>query len=346
MRSDRPSLLDSTRFLWAISPAMWESGVRGRLGTIRFSMRRSGPKVPAAPVLLIDHNPSKIPHAERVFGSPVTLVNPLTIRHRLRWRSLLAIACLLPFRARGVAMALAHAANLRHYIHPDQEVVLWNPYTLLQFAVDERAGSEAAYHLSASYPALRQVRRAYGCAVALEVLGYDKSKRVETLQPWTFQRQDPALVIYLSQLDDVPRRDSELSLLAAVRAWREQTLTPIEIFIHYIDRGAAVNDPRHRWFFDEFGDLVSDRDSLTSSSRSQISLSALSTIGLDLLSMNIAHFVVAPEPFGNEPRDGWQSRLDPSRTDVLGVGEGPDRWLQKIRSNHPDLFKQVFKPGV
>ena len=345
MRSSRPSLLDSARFLWVISPKVWESGVRSRLGTIRVALSRSGSneELPAEPLLLVDHNSSKMPHAERVFGSAVSLVNPLAMRHRWRWRMLLLLACLLPVRARGVAFALVHATNLLDHLHLGQKVVLWNPYTLLQFAVDERVGSEAAYHLTASYPALRRVRRAHGCSLALDVLGYDKPKRVETLQPWAFERSDPVLVIYLSHLNEVPRHDAELSLLAATRAWREQTAAPIEIFIHYIDRGTAVNDSRHRWFFDEFGDLVSNRDSLTSSSRSQISLSALSTIGLDLLSMDIAHFVVTPEPPGNELDEAWQARLDPLRPDVLRVGDGVDQWLRKIRSSHPDLFQQIFK---
>ena len=345
MRSGRPSLLDSARFLWVISPKVWESGVRGRIGTIRFALSRWGPNhdVPTGPILLIDHNSGKVPHAERVFGSPVSLANPLVMRHRWRWRTLLLLACLLPVRARGVASALVHATNLRDHLHLGQKVVLWNPYTLLQFAVDERVGSEASYHLSASYPALRQVRRAHGCSLALDVLGYEQPKRVETLQPWAFERSDPVLVIYLSHLNEVPRHDGELSLLAAVRAWRERTLAPIEIFIHYINRGTAVNDPQYRWFFDEFGDLVSDRDSLAWSSSSQISLSALSTIGLDLLSMDIAHFVVAPEPSSSEPDEAWQARLDPLRPDVLRVGDGVDQWLRKIRSSHPDLFQQVFE---
>jgi len=343
--SNRPSLLDSARFLWAAAPAVWESGVRGRLGTIRQAMTRSKRNQGFAEdaVLLIDHNPSKVEHAERVFGSAVILANPLDLRHRLRARALLIAACVLPQRARGVATTLIHASNLRYHLQPGQTVVLWNPYTLLQFAVDERVGTESAYHLDASYPALRRVQKAHGCSVALDLIGYEQSKWVLALQPWSLDRTDPVLVVYLSKLEEVTRHVSELSLLDAVRAWKSQTLVPIEIFIHYTDRGTARNDPQHRWFFDEFGEFVSDRDSLESSSTSQVSLSALSTIGLDLLSMDIAHFVVVPQGAGSEPYDGWRSRLDSSRTDVLRVGDGVDQWLLKIRSVRPDLFQQVFK---
>lgn len=345
MRSGRPSLLDSARFLWTISPAMWETGVRSRRRTIWEAITRtkSPQGIPAGAMLLVDHNPSKVQHAERVFGSAVTLVNPLDLRHRLRARALLIAACVLPQRARGVATTLIHASNLRYHLQPGQTVVLWNPYTLLQFAVDERVGTDSAYHLNASYPALRRVQKAHGCSVALDLIGYEQSKWVLALQPWSLDRTDPVLVVYLSQLEEVTRHVSELSLLDAVRAWKSETLVPIEIFIHYTDRGTARNDPQHRWFFDEFGEFVSDQDSLESSSTSQISLSALSTIGLDLLSMDIAHFVVAPEPSGNGPDEGWQRRLDPLRPDVLRVGDGVDEWLLKIRSSRPDLFQQVFK---
>ena len=345
MGSNRPSLLDSARFLWAAAPAVWESGVRGRLGTIRQAITRSKRNHGFAEgaVLLIDHNPSKVQHAERVFGSAVSLVNPLALPHRLLWRALLIAACALPGRARSVATTLIHASNLRHHLQPGQKIALWNPYTLLQFAVDERVGTESAYHLDASYPALRRVKKAHGCSVALNLIGYEQSKWVLALQPWSLDRTDPVLVVYLSKLEEVIRHASELTLLEAVRAWRSQTLAPIEIFIHYTDRVTARNDPQHRWFFDEFGELVSDRDSLDSSSTSQISLSALSTIGLDLLSMDIAHFVVVPQGAGSEPYDGWRSRLDSSRTDVLRVGDGVDQWRLKICSVRPDLFLQVFK---
>lgn len=345
MRSGGPSLLDSARFLWSICPDVFESGVRSRLGTIRGAMARHAKGSPprACSALLVDHNPRKLAHAERVFGIPLVLIDPLNLRHQWRWRFLLVLASGLPNRIRIVATSMIHAANLRHCVPAGQSVFLWNPYTLLQFAVDEMLGSEATYHLSASYPALRHVRVARGCSVALDLLGYDRSQRAETLQPWSFGRRDPVLVVYLSTLKDVVDHSCELGLLRAVRAWRDWTVAPIEIFIHYTDRGTAAHDPRYEQFFREFGGLVTDRDSLNSSSLEQISLSALSTIGLDLLSIDIAHFVVAPEISGSGPIDGWQSRLELSRSDVLRVGDSVDQWLRQIRACQPDLFQRIFK---
>lgn len=345
MNSGKFSLLDSARFLWSISPEVWESGVRGRLGTIRISMTRGNRASSGlgASALLVDHNPSKVAHAERVFGRPMTLVDPLTASHGLQWRVLLMLACLLPARARQVATALIHAGNLRHLVRSDQRVFLWNPYTLLQFAVDEVLGTDAAYHLDASYPALRRVQKAHGCQVALDLIGYDLSTQVEALQPWIRKRSEPVLVVYLSKLDEMPRHASELGLLEAVRAWRHQTNLPIEIYIHYTDRGVARDEPRHSTFFAEFGDLVTESNSLDQLSSNQISLSALSTIGLDLLSMDIAHYVMVPGSLQDEAFGGWRDRLDPKRADVLRSDELPDRWLETIRHHHPVLSGQVFK---
>ena len=348
MRSSRPSLLDSARFLWAISPEVFESGVRGRFGTIRTLMARLAPvpQLPEGLALLVDHNSSKLAHAERVFGIPFALVDPLSIRHLWRWRVLLLLGCALPDRLRAVLTSLIHAANLRHYLASDEQVYLWNPYTLLQYAVDELVSSEAAYHLEASYPPLRQTGRAFGSAVALEVLGYPPERQVLALQPWAFTRNDAVLVIYLTKLDEVYRRPSELALLDAVRAWRAVTSDPIEIFLHYSDRGVAASDPRHADFFAEFGDLVTNRGSLEFSSRAQISLSARSSIGLDLLSMDIAHFVVTDGVAPSGERDGWRSCLDRSRPDVLQIGDGVDEWLRKIRSSQTELFDRVFEADV
>ena len=345
MNSGKFSLLDSARFLWSISPEVWQSGVRGRLGTIRISMTRGNRASSGlgASALLIDHNPSKVAHAERVFGRPMTLVDPLTASHRLPWRVLLVLACLLPDRAREVATALIHAGNLRHLVRSDQQIFLWNPYTLLQFAVDEVLGTDAAYHLDASYPALRRVQKAHGCQVALDLIGYDHATQVEALQPWSRQRSEPVLVVYLCKLDELARCASERGLLEAVRAWRHHTNLPIEIYIHYTDRGVARDAPRHSAFFGEFGDLVSEGNSLDQLSSNQISLSALSTIGLDLLSMDIAHFVMVPGSLQEEADGGWRERLDPKRVDVLRSDEPPDRWLDTIRNQHPVLSEQVFK---
>jgi hypothetical protein len=241
---------------------------------------------------------------------------------------------------------MIHAANVRHYLASGEQVYLWNPYSLLQYAVDELVSSEAVYHLEASYPPLRQTRHAFGCAVALELLGYPTERQVLAVQPWTLTRHDPILSVYLTKLEDVHRSPTELAILEAVRAWRGSTVRPIEIFLHYSDRGVAALDPKYADFFAEFGDLVSDRGSLDCLSSAQISLSALSSIGLDLLSMEITHFVVTWEVKPGERHDGWRSRLSPTRSDVLRLGESPDDWLRQMRLNHPEPFDQVFSEGV
>lgn len=346
--SNRPSFLDSARFLWSIYPEVFDSGVRGRLGTIRTVIARPVP-VPQPQkgmALLVDHNSSKLAHAERVFGIRFALVDPLVVRHRWRWRVLLVLACALPDRLRAVLTSMIHSANLCHHLAPSEQVYLWNPYALLQYAVDEIVSSEAVYHLEASYPPLRQTGRAFGSSVALEVLGYPPERQVLALQPWKFTRDDAVLVVYLTQLGAVYGEPSELALLDAVRAWRAATINPIEIFLHYSDRRVAALDPRHAEFFAEFGDLVTHRGSLEFSSRGQISLSAGSSIGLDLLSMNIAHFVVTHGIAGGGQQDGWRSYLDPSRPDVLRIGDGFEEWLRKIRSSQTELFDRVFEANV
>lgn len=346
MRFSVRSLTGSSTFLWRISPEMWMSGVRGRLGTLRTAvLSRRLPDVPpfdAGWGVLVDSNPNKGAHAERVFGRPMVIVDPVAIRHNLRWRVALLLTCMLPTRARAVVVALVHARNLSGRLMPEQRVYLWNPYTLMQFAVSEVLEVEATYHLDASYPRLRAVGQAHGCQVALDLLGYAADERVHTLQPWNLTRDEPVLVVYLSKLDEMQRHRSELRLLDAVRAWRDLTTAPIEIYIHYTDRQTARQEPLHAEFFDEFGDLVSDENSLDRLSSSQISVSALSTIGLDLLSMDIAHFVMTPNDPLTEPFGVWRNRLDASRHDVLNTDDSPESWLATIRHKHPDRSRSVF----
>jgi len=340
------SLTSSPSFLWRISPEIWMSGVRGRLGTLHTAVlsRRlpDVPRIDAGWGVLVDSNPNKVPHAERVFGRPMVIVDPVTIRHTMRWRVALLLTCMLPTRSRAVVVAIVHAHNLSGRLTPEQRVYLWNPYTLMQFAVSEVLAVEATYHLNAGYPRLRAVGRAHGCQVALDLLGYAADERVNTLQPWSLTRDEPVLVVYLSKLDEMQRHRSELRLLDAVRAWRDMTAVPIEIYIHYTDRQTARQEPRHAKFFDEFGDLVRDENSLDRLSSSQISISALSTIGLDLLSMDIAHFVMTPNDSSSEAVGVWQSRLDASRHDVLSADDSPESWLATIDHKYPARSRAVF----
>lgn len=348
MRFNLRSLIDSASFLWEIYPkiAPGEEGVRGRLGTMSLALLswksddvpRTGMRVG----VVVDSNHNKALHAERVFGRPMVIVDPLAIRHNLRWRVALLLTCMLPTRSRAVAVALVHARNLSGRLTTEQRVYLWNPYTLMQFAVSEVLAVEATYHLTASYPRLRSVEKAYGCEVALDLLGYAASERVNSLQPWSFTRDEPVLVIYLSKLEVLHRFESESRLLDAVRAWRQKTTAPIEIFLHYSDRQNARQERRNSAFFDEFGHLVTESDSLGCLSTHQISLSALSTVGLDLLSMNVAHFVMLPSVAVPEPLLDWRSRLDHHCAETLRYEDSPDRWMASIRDHHPDLFKTVF----
>lgn len=346
MRSSMRSLTGSPSFLWRISPEMWMSGVRGRLGTLRTAVlsRRlpDVPRIDAGCGVLVDSNPNKVPHAERVFGRPMVIVDPVTIRHNLRWRVALLLTCMLPTRSRAVVVAMVHAHNLSDRLTPEQRVYLWNPYTLMQFAVSEVLAVEATYHLDASYPRLRAVGRAHGCQVALDLLGYAADERVHTLQPWSLTRDEPVLVVYLSKLDEMQRHRSELRLLDAVRAWRDMTAEPIEIYLHYTDRQIARQDSFHAEFFDEFGDLISDENSLDRLSSGQVSISALSTIGLDLLSMDIAHFVMTPNDSSSEAVGVWQSRLAVGHHDVLITDDSPDSWLATIDHKYPARSRAVF----
>ena len=115
-----------------------------------------------------------------------------------------------------------------------------------------------------------------------------------------------------------------------------------EIYIHYTDRQTARQEPRHAKFFDEFGDLVRDENSLDRLSSGQISISALSTIGLDLLSMDIAHFVMTPNDSSSEAVGVWQSRLAVGRHDVLNTDDSPESWLATIDHKYPARSRAVF----
>ena len=295
---------------------------------------------------LVDQNPRKLVHARRVFGSDLSLLHPLEINHRTRWRILLLLTCALPERLRIVAVALIHAKNLQATIPQAREIYLWNPYNLLHYAVDEVLGTEGAYHLVATYPPLRFANYVYSNQVVRELSGESFGAHKVALQPWRIHRDDPILVLYLSKLNFGLQDESERALLNVARSWRDLTRFPIEIYLHYSDRTLNFEGDEREEILLEFGGLLKTEDSLSSASRNQISLSAASSIGLDLLTMDISHFVVAPVRSELPGRSDWQRRLDPEKWNVLTVDASFEVWLRGIRGKYPELFSRVFRQDV
>ena len=342
MNSRKFSLLDSARFLWSVRGELSGTGVRSRLGTLRlavtrgqaFASRGEGCRI------LADHNTSKLDHASRVFGCRLCLIDPLTISHLFRYRLLLVCSSFLIGDLREVTVALIHAENFKRVLASKPDIYLWNPYTLIQYAVSERIEVEAVYYLTVAYPPIRRTSRAFASGRAHELMGTPINLREIANQPMTVTSNSLQCVFYPTQLHGLSVLETERQLISLARTFRETSRIPVLIFLHYVDRNMPPE-----LLSEALGDLaeiVTREDSLVGVSSRQISFSASSTIGLEFLSRQSCHFVLANRAnSGREVVGDWRWRLEPDCSNVLWSDLKIDAWRKSIRITCPDLAELV-----
>lgn len=349
MRSCTLSGAERFRRLWLIAPEMAGSGLPHRLRLALLALRpsrRNFDHQGSERLLLLDMNENKIPHANREFGEACEQLNPLSVPLRVAQRFLLLGTLFLPGRLHQVAAALVFATNIRRQLPVGSRFALYNPYHSLQYAIANRVPIEKVFHLAPEYAKLANVRYAFACSAAHEILGYSPVQQVLTIQPHTVVEDRPVIRIYLSQLAVLDEHPEDLALIDFVRWVRDWADVSVEIFLHYIDRDVTLSDSRGTALLLEFGDLVRRDASLHVLSSSQVSLSGSSSIGYDLLSSQICHLMVVDRGRWEGSRFGetgqrlaaWRS----SRPDVVRFDSHYWEWLKALEKIDFRCVQAVF----
>ena len=354
MQSRTWPIAERFRRLWVIAPEMAGSGLPSRLRLALLVARPSdrslvGPT--SEGLVLLDANENKTPHANREFGEACERLNPLEVPLRCFPRLLLLGSLLLPRRLHQVAAAIVVASNLGRQLPQGIRCALYNPYHLLQYAIADVLPIDKVFHLAPEYPRLPNVRQAIACSAAHEILGYSPLERLLTIQPHTVIEDRAVIRVYLTQILGLVERREEAALLDFVRWVRVRVDTPVEIFLHYLDRNISECDPRASTLFKEFGALVRRDNSLHSLSGRQVSVSGSSSIGYDLLSLDICHLMVFDADRRGLSRNGtvWKAmsawRLQ--RRDVASFDAPYLEWLEALQATNAESFEVVFKrpPG-
>jgi hypothetical protein len=350
MRSRAWSVTERFRRLWSLAPGMAAPGVPGRLRLAYLALRpdRSGLELNFADVLvLLDANEHKLEHAQREFNEHCERLDLLDVPLRLKARLLLLCALPLPGRSGVVVSVLTIAANVRRQLPSGTRCALYNPYVLLQYAVADLVPIEKVFHLAPEYPRIDGVREAVACSATHEILGYSPVQQRLTVQPHTMVEDRAVIRVYLTQILGLVERREEAALMDFVRWVGGRTDTPIEIFLHYLDRDIDEADPRAAELFNEFGPLVRREASLHSLSTGQVSVSGSSSIGYDLLSSDVCHLVVFDPEYHEIPTDGivWKnlSTWRASRRDVVRFDAPYREWLDALFAVDPATFLGVFR---
>jgi len=273
---------------------MHSSGVRSRKGMLFHALfvPSVSLELEDAMHLLIDHNESKVRHAERTFQVNLVHVDPLRFPLSVRDRVKIMLACCWPRPTWSTLIAKIIARNARRLVGEGRELYLWNPYTLLQYLVACEVGVHNAYHLSARYPAVPGVRRALANQVVHDIIDYPESVRVVSNQDFRFAGDERVLCFYFSKLSNELSAERGVRMLEFIGFVADKLSLPPRIFLHYSDQDSVIGDTLLESVKSRFEHLICEGPSLHRLSRNQISLSTSSTVGYEVASLLDSHFFI------------------------------------------------------
>lgn len=286
------SIRRRTLFRWALIPSRHE---------LRGSFRW----------ILCDENAGKAISAHELLGISLAVVNPTQCPRsaRLRALALLYILCSKPRREIAWAQLLSKAfIQFRYRQCPESQVFLWNPFHLIHYAVAFREARVAVYHLNCAYPRVPHARWVFGSALSLKVLSYGPHVSLVVVGPkLTRVEEKPRLVLCPSKLAVVDQVETERFLLDLGEWTRVKYGFPVWVFLHPNDRRAVGESAFLRSRLQSQGLTLSEERYESRVSHSDVSISALSTLGTELISRGLAHHVlVQGTPHAVEIRGDWR----------------------------------------
>jgi len=335
--------------LWALSPRVYASGLPRRFRLVALAFRPGAVDLPSdrmRQLVLLDSNENKVQHAEREFRERCFRVDPLRPPIGPSKRLGFLLSLIFPGRLGDVTACMILARSLQQSLPSGSRIAFYNPYFLLQYAIAELCEVDKVFHLVPEYPRVKSAKQAFACLAAHEILGYRPDVQRTTIQPHTIVDDHLVVRVYLSQLVQLEKLAEERALIDFVRWIRDRVEVPIEIFLHYIDRGVAESNPRASALIEEFGDLICREASLHQLSSGQVSFSGSSSIGYDLLSSSICHVMVYDQERQATRRvdeDGlrlvaWRTE----RPDVIPWDSPPEHWLEALRLVDEVRYQAIF----
>ena len=317
-------------------------GTLSRLGAVKRALSSSKTEeLREGSRFLIDHNEKKLEPAQKIWGD-LTFVNLYEVAPSALERLLLLGGQLLSDRQRRVVQGMATALSLKRVLPENRQVYVWNPTQIVHHCIIEIIGSADCMIFNPIIPLPANTMKYSGRRLVREVYKLPHSRFREVAPRFNTVSKTPRIAIYLSKLPDLgPIRNSAEARLVEFGVYLWGLGIETRFFFHYrdrqsIERAVELGIPR------EICDLG---DSMNLLSSAQISLSANSTIGLDLNAAGCAHFfcIVTERP-GTFARS---DKLTPLANYLLEsrrhlrVEHSDDQWISTIANEEPVVWSKV-----
>lgn len=323
--------------LSAMTPRLSTKGSLSRLGSLRRSLLFTKTTQLNASHVLVDHNMNKLTTAKRHWPG-CDFLNPYLLQPCLMERFLILIAVLVGGNLRLSLQSIGLGISVRKVIGDDKTTVIWNPTQVFHHGITLLAETSECYLKSPIVPLPRKCEKFVGVEMIGEVYGLSSIQFAAHTVDHRITSKQPRIGIYLSNLDVNDERETRLLRFAEFLLLKEK---PLKIFLHYRNRSLPLH-PKLAEFPHE---IVSLADSLFALSSEQVSISGMSTVGLELASLSDNHFFCIggkPDVFGRDrsvtPLHTFLSSLPHS----LKTSQNDDDWIAQITSQNVEL-RRVFE---
>ena len=238
--------------------------------------------------ILIDYNKNKQKSFETMLGKKLYFFNPNKMSFPLIYRPFLLLSSLFNQKYRQIFYAYIMYHSVKRVLNPESNLFFWNPYTTWHFCFSFLGNRKNVYIHTCYYP-LFKADFYYANRFIINLYGLENCDHHIITPKHRFVDEAAPVNIYFTQLTSEPLAEKRLRDFARYLMARDNRR--LKIYIHYLDRVKDLSSTS----IADLDEVVSRENSMENLSKNQLSFSADSSIGFELLALGIDHYMFYTE---------------------------------------------------
>ena len=292
------------RYLLSINPRMGEGVGKVSRKLLLYTVLNIGknPKIPSSDIL-VEYNLNKLEVSEKLFGKKLYFLNPNELIFPLRFRVFLFICMFLNEKYRNLIYCVLMHHTVKSVLNNDAQLYFWNPYSLWHYSFSFLKNIKTVYIHTCAYP-LFDADHYYANVFVAKVYGLDKHEFNLVNPDHNYVDDSPTIKIYLTQLSFNPQDENHLREFAKYLILEKKY--KVLVYLHYLDRKRDLSETP----IADIKESVSHEKSIDNLSKKQISFSAATSLGFELLSLGIDHYIFHCESSQTPEFDNYAAQSD------------------------------------
>lgn len=292
------------QYLISINPRMPEDIGKVSRKLLLYKVLHIGvnPKISSTDIL-VEYNPNKFEISEKLFGKKLYFLNPNKLIFPLRYRIFLFICMFLNQKYRNLIYCVLMHHTVKNILNNDAQLYFFNPYSLWHYTFSLLKNTKTVYIHTCSYP-LFDADHYYANAFVAKVYGLDKHEFNLVNPDHNYVDDSPIIKIYLTQLLVDSKEENHLRDFVKYLIFEKKY--KVLVYLHYLDRKRDLSETA----IADIKDSISYEKSIDNLSKKQISFSAGTSLGFELLSLGINHYLFHCESSETPELDNYAAQSD------------------------------------